>query len=232
MRNNKWEESTSLFNSDIKTTNKRKRKVKIKRKFKKCLFLFYVLVFSFLSIAIIIYLLIKYSPLISNNYLKNTLLKRVNDTYKKNEFVNINEIESTILGGRPWIKGQNKAKEINIGIGIDPNYTLHAMMTLSSAMDSQKDETKLRIHIAVVNGFPVENMIEIYTLRERIRNDVEFNFYNAKRVETELKGVHTKGNGVMAKIVLAILLPNDVERIIILDTGDLLVLRDLSEMYN
>ena len=232
MRNNKWEESNSLFNSDIKTTNKRKRKVKIKRKFKKCLFLFYVLVFSFLSIAIIIYLLIKYSPLISNNYLKNTLLKRVNDTYKKNEFVNINEIESTILGGRPWIKGQNKAKEINIGIGIDPNYTLHAMMTLSSAMDSQKDETKLRIHIGVVNGFPVENMIEIYTLRERIRNDVEFNFYNAKRVETELKGVHTKGNGVMAKIVLAILLPNDVERIIILDTGDLLVLRDLSEMYN
>ena len=106
------------------------------------------------------------------------------------------------------------------------------MMTFSSVIDSQKKETKLRIHIGVVNEFPVENMIKIYTLRERIRNDVEFNFYNAKRVETELKGVHTKGNGVMAKLVLPILLPSDVERIIILDTGDLIALRDLSEMYN
>ena len=51
-------------------------------------------------------------------------------------------------------------------------------------------------------------------------------------METELKGVHTKGNGVMAKLVLPILLPSDVERIIILDTGDLIALRDLSEMYN
>ena len=105
------------------------------------------------------------------------------------------------------------------------------MMTIASIMDSQNIETKLRIHIGVVDKFPVEKMIKIYALRERIRNDVEFNFYNAKRVETELKGIHTKGNGVMAKLLLALLLPIDVERIIILDTGDLLVLRDLSEMY-
>ena len=241
MRNNKWDESISLLNSKIKTTNKRKRKEK--RKFKNYSFLFPVLLFSCFFIIIVIYLLYKYKLLvlgnnaskiniISNIHLKNTLLKRVNDTYSKNEFVNINEIESTIPGGRPWIKGQSKENEINIGTGIDPNFTLHAMMTFSSVIDSQKKETKLRIHIGVVNEFPVENMIKIYTLRERIRNDVEFNFYNAKRVETELKGVHTKGNGVMAKLVLPILLPSDVERIIILDTGDLIALRDLSEMYN
>ena len=174
----------------------------------------------------------EFNIIISNINLTNNLLKRVNDTYGKNEYVNINEIESTIPGGRPWIKGQNKIKEINVGIGIDSKYVLQAMMTISSVMDSQKNETKLRIHIGVVDGFPVEKMIKMYILRERIRNDVEFNFYNAKRVETELKGVHTKGNAVMAKLVLAVLLPNDVERVIILDTGDLLVLRDLSEMYN
>ena len=162
----------------------------------------------------------------------NKLIKEINNTFEKNGFVNINEIESSIPDGRPWIKGQNKSKEINVGIGINPNYTLRAMMTISNIIDSQKLDTKLRIHIGVVDGFSAENMIKIYTLRERIRNDSEFNFYNAKRVETELKGVHSKGNGVMAKLILSILLPNDVERIIILDTGDLLVLRDLSEMYN
>ena len=225
MKNNKWDESFSLFNNKIKTINKRKEKRK--RKFKKCSFLFPVLLFSCFFIVVIIYLLYKSNLLVlrnnttkinivSNIHLKNTLLKRVNDTYSKNEFVNINEIESTIPGGRPWKKEQSKENEINIGTGIDSNFTLHAMMTFSSVMDSQKSETKLRIHIGVVNEFPVENMIKIYSLREKIRNDVEFNFYNAKRVETELKGVHTKGNGVMAKLVLPILLPSDVERIIII----------------
>jgi len=239
MRNKicKKQSESIIFDSNINTINKIKRK----KKFKNFLILGFL---SFFFFATILYLLNKYNLLVpmynsikiniisSKINLTNILFERINDTYRNNEFVNINEIESKIPGGRPWIKGQNKTREINIGIGIDPNYTLQAMMTISSAMDSIQNETKLRIHIGVVDGFPIEKMIKIYALRERIRNDVEFNFYNAKRVETELKGVHTKGNGVMAKLVLPILLPNDVERIIILDTGDLLVLRDLSEMYN
>ena len=99
-------------------------------------------------------------------------------------------------------------------------------------MDSQKKETKIRFHFAVVNGFSIENMLKIYKLREIIRDDVEFNFYNAKRVETELKGVNPKGNSLCARLLLPELLPDDVERLIIFDTGDLIVIRDLSEMYN
>lgn len=75
-------------------------------------------------------------------------------------------------------------------------------------------------------------MLKIYSLREKIRDDVEFNFYNGNKVEKDFNGIHPKGPGAIAKILLPNLLPNDVERIIIFDTGDLLVLRDLSEMYN
>ena len=100
-------------------------------------------------------------------------------------------------------------------------------MTIASIMDSQKIETKVRFHFGVVDGFSVESMLKIYLLRERIREDVEFNFYNAKKVETELKGIYPKGNAVCARL----LLPDDVERLIMFDTGDVLILRDLSEMY-
>jgi lipopolysaccharide biosynthesis glycosyltransferase len=106
------------------------------------------------------------------------------------------------------------------------------MMTLASIIDSQKLETKLRFHFAVVLSFNVEHMLKIYSLRGRIRDDVEFNFYNAKKSETDLKNVNTKGPGAVAKLLLPNLLPKDVERLIVLDTGDLLVLRDLSVMYN
>jgi lipopolysaccharide biosynthesis glycosyltransferase len=98
-------------------------------------------------------------------------------------------------------------------------------------MDSQFIETKLRLHFAVIK-FSVDNMLKIYTLREKIRDDVEFNFYNARKVEFDLSNFHPKGLGILGKYFLPELLKDDVERIIIIDVGDVLVLRDLTEMYN
>ena len=87
-------------------------------------------------------------------------------------------------------------------------------MTLASIIDSQKPETKLRFHFAVVLSFRVEHMLKIYTLRERMRDDVEFNFYNAKKVEIDLSNVNTKGPGAVAKLLLPNLLPKNVEKLI------------------
>ena len=70
------------------------------------------------------------------------------------------------------------------------------MFTIASIIDSQNLETKLRLHFAVVEGFSVEKMIKIYTLRDRIRDDVEFNFYNAKKVEIDLTNTNPKGIAV------------------------------------
>ena len=95
-----------------------------------------------------------------------------------------------------------------------------------------KNESKLRLHFTVVLGFNAENMLKIYSLREKIREDVEFNFYNAEKVEIDFKKMHPKGPGAIAKILLPHLLPDDIDRLLIFDTGDVFVLRDLSEMYN
>ena len=168
----------------------------------------------------------------SNINLSQNLLNKISETYKQNGFVNLNEVESSLSGGRTWVKGGDKSKEINVGSAINTKFVLLGMFTIASVMDSQKQETKLRLHFAVVEGFSVESMIKIYTLRDKIREDVEFNFYNAKKVETDLGSINLKGNAVNAKLILPELLPDDVERIIILDLGDSLVFRDLSEMYN
>jgi lipopolysaccharide biosynthesis glycosyltransferase len=106
------------------------------------------------------------------------------------------------------------------------------MMTIASIIDSQKPETKLRFHFAVVHDFDVKHMLKIYSLRGRIRDDIEFNFYNAKKSEIELRNLNPKDPGAVAKLLLPNLLPKDVERLIVFDTGDLLVLRDLTIMYN
>ena len=92
-------------------------------------------------------------------------------------------------------------------------------MTFASIIDSQKKETIVRLHFAVVLNFSIKNMFKIYSLRERIREDVEYNFYNVEKVEKYFKGIHPKGPGVMTNIILPHLLPEDIDRTIIFDTG-------------
>jgi len=167
-----------------------------------------------------------------NQEFEKNLLNKINIIYSEKKKVNINQIEASIKGGRKWVKNENKSNEINLGFQLDPGYILRTMMTLASIIDSQSYETKIRLHFAVVLNFTAENMTKIYSLREKIRDDVEFNFYNAEKVEVDFKGVHPKGPGAIAKIILPHILPDDINRIILFDTGDLLVLRDLREMYN
>lgn len=106
------------------------------------------------------------------------------------------------------------------------------MITFASILDSQNINTKVRFHIAVVLNFSVLDMLKIYSLRKKIRDDAEFNFYNASRVEKDLNGLNIKGPGAVAKLLLPQLLPNDVKKLLVFDTGDLLVLKDLTEQYN
>lgn len=163
-------------------------------------------------------------------FLKN-FLKGISQEFTKKGYANINEIESKFPEGRPWIKN-NTNNTINVGFQLDPSYVLQTMMTLASIIDSQKNCTKLSAHFAVVLGFNEENMLKIYSLREKIREDVEFIFYDAKKVETDFKDMHPKGPGAIAKLLLPHLLADDIERILIFDVGDVLILRDLTEMYN
>ena len=168
---------------------------------------------------------------INNKFIK-LLLNNIKEEYERKGSVNINEIESNINNGRKWEKNKNKNNEINIGAQLDSGYVLRGMMTFASIMDSQKKETKLRFHFAVVLNFKILDMLKIYSLRDKIRDDVEFNFYNAQKVEIDLKGLNVKGPGAVAKLLLPELLPDDVDRLLIFDTGDLLVLRDLTKAYS
>ena len=136
-----------------------------------------------------------------NNKFIELLINNIKEEYESKGFVNINEIESKIINGRKWEKNKNKTNVINIWAQLDPGYILRVMMTFASIMDSQKKDTKLRFHFAVVLNFTALDMLKIYSLRDKIREDVEFNFYNAKRVETELKGLNPKGPGEVAKLL-------------------------------
>ena len=166
---------------------------------------------------------------------KNQLIlfeNKIKEEFRIKKNVNLNEIESNFPFGREWNSYNFREKAINVGSSLDPLYIPKTIITTVSIIASQKPSTKLRLHFSVVNNFNPKDMITIYNLRNRVREDVEFNFYNASRVERELNDVGGKGPGLVAKLLLPQLTDNSVKKLIILDNGDVLALRDLSIMYN
>ena len=205
--------------------------------------IFYIILKTLLSFYLFIILIFNWKKFINDTkllfefkYLKSKYKKTfcfyIKKVFNEKGYVNINEIESKLPSGRSWNKKKNTSNEINVGSSLDSGFILRTMITTASIMDSQKPDTKLRLHFAIAKNFNVKNMLKIYSLRTKIREDVEFNFYNAKRVEKELKGLSPKGPGICARLLLPQLVVDDVRRLIIIDNGDVLVLRDLSEMYN
>ena len=152
---------------------------------------------------------------------------KINEEFKNKKHVNLNEIESNLPFGKKWIINRYNHNEINVGSSLDPNFILETIITTTSVINSQKPSTKLRLHFSVVENFKPRDMIKIYSLRNKLREDVEFNFYDASRVEKELDSISYKGPGLAAKLLLPQLLDDTVKRLIIIDNGDVLVLRDL-----
>ena len=106
------------------------------------------------------------------------------------------------------------------------------MLTSASIMETQKRETKIIFHFGVTENFSVDNMLEMYSLKEKLNNSTEFNFYYLKDSIKKMKNFHKKGEACPGKFELPSLLPNEVKRLIIFDAGDVLVLRDLTDLYN
>jgi len=173
----------------------------------------------------------KFHNVFSNNNQIFIFEKRIKEEFEINKRVNLNEIESNLPFGKKWVKNRLRNNEINVGSSLDHNFVQETIITTTSIIISQKPTTKLRLHFSVVGNFEPIDMIKIYSLRNKLREDVEFNFYNASRVEKELSSLSYKGPAIAARLLLPQLIDDSVNKLIIIDNGDALALRDLSVMY-
>ena len=168
----------------------------------------------------------------SNSYKNNVkFINEIKKLYNKYNKVNVNEIDNKINPKKDIIPTKIESI-INIGFTLDRNFILETMLTITSIMKTQEKTTKVRFHFGVTNLFTPENMIKMYELRNKINNLTEFNFYYLKESVKKMKNFHPKGEACPGKFELPELLSNEIERLIIFDAGDLLVFRDLTELYN
>ena len=120
---------------------------------------------------------------------------------------------------------------IHLSMGFDANYILVSSISIASLLNTSSPDTFIHLHI-ILNNCTYEDVKPIVDLK-KINNNIEFIFYNGKQAEYDF-GERAKqewrGVGDYARVLIPEIV-NNTNRIVIIDSGDLLVNKDLSELY-
>ena len=120
---------------------------------------------------------------------------------------------------------------IHLSMGHDSNYISLSLITIASILNTTNNNTFIHFHFVLTNC-RFKEMKPIISLK-KIYNNVEFVFYNGKQAEydffyygnKEVKGIGDYTRFLIPEIV------NNTNRILILDSADIIAKKDLSEIF-
>ena len=126
---------------------------------------------------------------------------------------------------------KTKFNHIHLNMGFDANYVLLSSISIASILNNSSPDTFIHLHL-VLNDCTYENIKPIIDLK-KINKNIEFILYNGKQAEYDF-GERSKkewrGIGDYARVLVAEIV-NNTNKIITLDSGDIVVNKDLSELY-
>ena len=155
--------------------------------------------------------------------------KNAKDIYKKTGMLNITKLESYYFKNKSDLNILN-FNQIHISMGFDKDYCDLALISIASVLNSSSSYTYIHFHILGLN-FGFKEIKKIIDLR-KINKNVEFIFYNAKQVEYdfEMSKKERRGSGNFARLLSPQII-NNTNKVLFLDSGDIIAQKDLSEVY-
>ena len=126
----------------------------------------------------------------------------------------------------------SKFNHIHLGMSFDPNYIFLSVITMASILNTSNPYTYIHFHLVLINNTQYTNLKPIIALK-KINKNVEFIFYNGKQAEYDFgeKGKKQwRGVGEYTRILIPEIV-NNTNRIIIMDSADIIAKKDLSQLY-
>ena len=120
---------------------------------------------------------------------------------------------------------------INLAMSFDSNYIILSKISIASILNSSSSDTFIHFHFGL-NGCKysdIKNIIEL----NRINKNVEFIFYKSIQAEYDFYNNAKKGFrgiGDYTRVLLPQIV-NNTNRLLILDSADIISQKDLSELY-
>ena len=155
--------------------------------------------------------------------------ENANNIYKYTGMLNITKLDKAFYNKK--IKDNSDLNHIHLSMGHDSNYILLSLISIVSILNTTNNETFIHFHFVLL-GCTFEDMKPIIALND-IYSNVEFIFYDGKQVEYDFLKFGSKearGLGDYTKFLIPEIV-NNTNRILILDSADIIAKKDLSELY-
>jgi hypothetical protein len=152
-----------------------------------------------------------------------------NYIYETTGMLNITKLNNSFYNKKE--KNTLDFNHIHLSMGHDANYISLSLITIASILNTTNSDTFIHFHIILL-GAKFEDMKPIIDLKD-IYENVDFIFYNGKQVEYDFSIFGNKegrGIGDYAKFLIPEIV-NNTNKIIILDSADIIAKKDLSEIY-
>ena len=120
---------------------------------------------------------------------------------------------------------------IHLVMGFDLYYTELSSISIASILNTSSPETYIHFHILVLN-FRFSDMKKIIGLK-KINKNVDFVFYNALQAVYDFGEIaknEPRGAGNYARLLAAEIV-NNTNRILTMDSGDIIAQKDISEVF-
>lgn len=120
---------------------------------------------------------------------------------------------------------------IHLTMGLDNNYVDVSLISIASILNTSSHDTYIHLHI-MSHNFRYRDMEKIIQLK-RINKKIDFIFYCPKQAEYDFEKKiknYFRGVGDYSRI-LAPEIVNNTNKVLIIDSGDVIVQKDLSEVY-
>ena len=173
---------------------------------------------------------------INYNYLPYTQINRqksfdenANNIYELTGLLNLTKLNIYYYNKKIDTSNFN---HIHLAMGFDKKYIFLTAITMASILNTSSPDTYIHFHLALIDNIKFVDLKPIIDLN-KINGNVEFVFYNSKQVEYDFKEKRTKGwrgLGDYTRLLLPEIV-NNTNRIIIMDCADIIVQKDLSELY-
>ena len=178
--------------------------------------------FFIIFISILVVHSIKYMKL--NN--KNPKIIQMDMNNKRN----INKLKRQ---KRSLYKSNPNFNHIHISLSFNNDYYLLSSITISSILKNAFNTTFIHFHIIETGDFIPETRKKLSSLIYRLNNNSDFIFYNGSQViqdfGEEIK-THNYGLGEYCRLLSPEFILED--KVLVLDSGDILVEKDLTELFN
>jgi len=152
-----------------------------------------------------------------------------NYIYNSTGMLNITKLNNSFYGKNDL--DTSNFNHIHLSMGHDANYILLSLVSIASILNTTNVNTYIHFHFVLLDC-KFEDMKPIIELR-KIYNNIEFIFYNGKQAEYDFYkfGINERrGIGDYTKFLIPEIV-NNTNKIIILDSADIIAKKDLSEIF-